>query len=406
MAQNTSPSDVIQQIELLTQSQNSKGSAISIPAEEKTKLLNAARDLVEALEAPESRLLSIALASCGQAAVRSAIAMKLFEHVPTDGTSITTEELAKLAGAEKVLVTRIMRALTVQSIFREVGEETYAHNRISKFLNHPTPQATVVGLNSTFAPFHLNLASFITSTGFRNPADPNHTLCQYTNGTQESFFDWIHTQPAKLDVFSAAMKANTEVSRLSTQKAMSTLFPANAVNGHAAGPETDQDVLIVDVGGGRGTVLTDLKEQRPDLKGRMIVQDLAGEVEGRAKEEGVEAMAYDFFQPQPIIGAHTYFFRHVFHDWPDAPCVKILERTVAAMRRGHSRIVVSDIVLPNVGAPTGPVMLDINMMTNGGMERSERQWRKLLEGVGLRIVSLKGAAVGEGTDGLIEAVLA
>ena len=46
------------------------------------------------------------------------------------------------------------------------------------------------------------------------------------------------------------------------------------------------------------------------------------------------------------------------------------------------------------------------MMTFGGSERTERQWRELLEGVGLSVVSIEQSKTGvPGSDGLIIAML-
>ena len=44
------------------------------------------------------------------------------------------------------------------------------------------------------------------------------------------------------------------------------------------------------------------------------------------------------------------------------------------------------------------------MMAIGGMERTERQWRKLLEGVGLTVVSIEQPGT-PGADGTIIAML-
>ena len=38
----------------------------------------------------------------------------------------------------------------------------------------------------------------------------------------------------------------------------------------------------------------------------MIVQDLAKEIDGRALSEGVEGMAYDFMEPQPVKGIYPF----------------------------------------------------------------------------------------------------
>jgi len=53
-----------------------------------------------------------------------------------------------------------------------------------------------------------------------------------------------------------------------------------------------------------------------------------------------------------------------------------------------------DIVVPEVGASLFTCMMDVSMMAFGGMERTERQWRGLLEGAGLRVVGIEGPRVG------------
>lgn len=76
------------------------------------------------------------------------------------------------------------------------------------------------------------------------------------------------------------------------------------------------------------------------------------------------------------------------------------------MTPGHSRIVILDQVVPDIEAPAFSSMMDISMMTFGGMERTERQWRELISGVGLTVVRVEGPIKGKlSGDGVIEAVL-
>lgn len=56
-----------------------------------------------------------------------------------------------------------------------------------------------------------------------------------------------------------------------------------------------------------------------------------------------------------------------------------------------------------MGASALSSLLDINMIPLAGIERTDGHWRKLLEGVGLRILDIKVTSMG---DGIIEAVLA
>ena len=88
----------------------------------------------------------------------------------------------------------------------------------------------------------------------------------------------------------------------------------------------------------------------------------------------------------------------------DDKCRIILKHTAEAMRRGHSRVLINDWVLPNQGSPLHPATMDINMMAFSlGMERTERQWNALLSSAGFKIVKIWG--VGLEVESLIEAVL-
>ena len=47
-----------------------------------------------------------------------------------------------------------------------------------------------------------------------------------------------------------------------------------------------------------------------------------------------------------------------------------------------------DQILPNTGTPAIASLMDASMMTFGGIKGKERQWREMLEGVGLSVISL------------------
>ena len=125
---------------------------------------------------------------------------------------------------------------------------------------------------------------------------------QYVYKTDLSFFQWIQTKPKAFERFSSSMAADTQFNRASIQACISQLFPENKEIDTRATLPGDEQVLLVDVGGGRGQILNSLRTQRPDLRGRLIVQDLPQEIQGREPAEGVEAMSHDFFTPQPIQG--------------------------------------------------------------------------------------------------------
>lgn len=62
-------------------------------------------------------------------------------------------------------------------------------------------------------------------------------------------------------------------------------------------------VTVVDVGGGLGHGLLEIKDKYPDMKGRLVLQDLPNTIEQAGDGQGVfEPTAHDFFTPQPVKG--------------------------------------------------------------------------------------------------------
>lgn len=106
--------------------------------------------------------------------------------------------------------------------------------------------------------------------------------------------------------------------------------------------------LLVDVGGGQGYWTQQLRQSlsKQDISGRLIVQDLPHVIKAH---EGIETMAYDFFTPQPIVGARFYFYKQILHNWRDEKAVKILGNVANAMESGSSKLLITDFVLPERG---------------------------------------------------------
>jgi hypothetical protein len=59
------------------------------------------------------------------------------------------------------------------------------------------------------------------------------------------------------------------------------------------------------------------------------------------------------------------------------------------MDKDYSRLLINDYVLPDTGVDLHPALLDIMMMSLcSGLERTEKQWRALLDSIGLEIVKI------------------
>lgn len=88
------------------------------------------------------------------------------------------------------------------------------------------------------------------------------------------------------------------------------------------------------------------------------------------------------------LDASYYYLRNALHDHPDVACITLLQNTKSAMSP-KSTIFIDEKVLPNVGAPLKTVQLDISMMASlAGRERSEGDWKKIVEAAELKIAEL------------------
>ena len=75
------------------------------------------------------------------------------------------------------------------------------------------------------------------------------------------------------------------------------------------------------------------------------------------------------------------------------------------MTAHNSKLVIVDVVVAGAGATPFTAMMDTSMIVHGGMERTEKQWRILLDGAGLEVESIEGPKPGSVTgDSVIVAV--
>ena len=119
------------------------------------------------------------------------------------------------------------------------------------------------------------------------------------------------------------------------------------------------DVLLVDVGGGRGHDVEKFKETFRGVLGRLVLQDLPGVIENIDNlGASIERVPLGFTTPQPVHGARAYFLHSIMHDWSDAKCVLILQHLSKAMRKGYSKISIHKAVLPDQAADPRMTALD------------------------------------------------
>ncbi|PWY74271.1 S-adenosyl-L-methionine-dependent methyltransferase [Aspergillus heteromorphus CBS 117.55] len=260
-------------------------------------------------------------------------------------------------------------------------------DRVAAVLGRPLvgPPAGVAAtapqqLPEEYSPAMLRAHEFLRQQGWQHDirlrSNP-YTLVHDCEG--QTMFEHISQSPARATRLNDAMVAEDSL------LAEIGLYPFAQALGPLAHPDTP---TIIDVGGGRGHILKQLRTSLPDLPGRFILQDRASVLADNGPDmtaHAIEPMAHDFFQPQPVQGALVYYIRRVLHDWPDDEVRQILTHLAAAMDRETSRILITETIIPEVGATATNAYMDLTMMTFGGRERTAKHFAQLLDLAGLRL---------------------
>lgn len=99
-----------------------------------------------------------------------------------------------------------------------------------------------------------------------------------------------------------------------------------------------------------------------------------------------------------------YFLRHIFHDWPDRACVKILKQTVEAMGK-DSTLLICDQVVDDEASPQA-TLYDIDMWSLfGGKERNRSEWEALFRSADERLYIKKVWTTAEAPTTMLEVCL-
>jgi O-methyltransferase domain len=226
------------------------------------------------------------------------------------------------------------------------------------------------------------LPEFFEKRGCNCPEDAYDSPFQYAMDTKLHLFDWLAANPVHQHAFNVTMSLR---SQQGAEAKWFETFPVEPLLKQS--PESG--VFLVDIGGSIGHHLIEFKESYPNAPGKLIVQDIAPVIDSIVRlPEGIESMVYDFFEPQPVKQAKIYFLSHILHDWPDKQAKIILQQIRGAMN-AESVLLMSEAVMPEKGVPFVPAVMDLTMMAAfSSLERTEAQFKKLLQDAGLELVKV------------------
>ncbi|MER5766607.1 methyltransferase [Streptomyces sp. NPDC001985] len=288
--------------------------------------------------------------------------------------------LARATGTHPPALRRLLRFLASVGVVHDEGDDHFSLTGLGGHL-----RANAAGSLRAVALHHGGPTERASWGELLHSVRSGGTAFEYAYG--ESVYAYLAGRPAAAEVFDRAMDA------------LAGPVAADVVEAYDfTGRE-----LIVDVGGGKGGLLTAILRANPAARGIVfdapqVIDGTRGAVNGAGLAGRCRCAGGDFFDEVPA-GGDVYLLKSVIHNWDDDRAGRILRNCRRAMAPDAVLLLV-EIVLPGRVRPglasrtaTG---CDLNMLVHtGGRERTGDEYRALLDSAGLSLRRIVPAQSGE-----------
>ena len=285
----------------------------------------------------------------------------------------TARELSQATKTHSLSLGRFLRALVGLGIFTEDEKGGFHHTPLSETLRSEPVRAWAVMLGAPFIwrPWGELYEAVVTG----RPA--------FERIFGSNLFDHLAAHPDDSSIFDAAMSSHSTM--------ISTLLAAY---------DFSRFDRIVDVGGGRGELLLGILSAYPKLQG--VLYDLPTVVAGVAAAgtgpvaSRCEVVGGDFFKRVPE-GADAYVLKQIIHSWNAEDASRILKNCRRAIKNDGTLLIMGDVLRQSSKPdPNGGLMDMMMLVLSPGQERTEEEYRALLEHAGFsltRVIPTPGPSI-------------
>jgi hypothetical protein len=282
-----------------------------------------------------------------------------------------SDELAKLVGADAGALYRLLRALAGVGIFRETEPGSFELTPLASCLRSDVPDSLQAVAILYGEPWHRAAwSSVVHSVRTAQPA--------FDHVAGEPIFEHLQKHPDLAATFDQAM----------------TNFSSMASGAVLAAYDFTGIRKLVDVAGGHGSLLAAILKANPQMRG--VLFDMPTVIDGARRKQHLEQAGVadrcelvggDFFKDVP--GGDACLMKHIIHDWSDDHALKILKNCRRALP-ADGRLLLVEMVIPPGNEPHFGKLLDLEMlvMTQGGRERTETEYRSLLAKAGFQLTRI------------------
>jgi ubiquinone/menaquinone biosynthesis C-methylase UbiE len=280
----------------------------------------------------------------------------------TDGPK-SVDDLARMSETHAPSLYRLMRALAAVGIFSETNGKCFELTPMAECLKTGAMRPVALMFHSDWHDKAWDNLLYGVKTG----------EAAFDNAHGMPLFEWFKENPSAAKIYNEAnaLKAGN------SHRIIVDAYDFSGIN------------TLTDVGGGTGALLAEILNAYPSMHG--VVADISSVVrqaKTKIQATGLGArcttVECDFFNAIPA-GSDAYLMSHILHDWNDTQCKTILNNCHKAMQSG-SRLLIVEAVIPAGNEFSIGKLLDLEVFVmGGGRERTEAEFRNLLESCGFQL---------------------
>ncbi|KAL9625056.1 MAG: hypothetical protein Q9160_000785 [Pyrenula sp. 1 TL-2023] len=326
-------------------------------------LLRELQELIVSAETPDETATRVALYPLQTSVARVGHDLKIFETLTSSGPK-SLEELQEMTKAHP----------NTLGLIGETDANRFEANKTCQ--NLATPEASTISQHffDNGNILFQEMPDFLRKNNYEDVTDGKATVFQTALQTDLGNYAWFSQHPEYRESLIKFMAIQ--------QAVRDRWMDEYPIERDTQGLDPNAP-LFVDIGGNVGHYCAKFKKVFPTVPGRVILQDLPSTLENALQTPGVEALAHDFFEPQPIKGAKIYHLGWILHNWNDAKSKLILRQITSAMT-AQSVLLINDITRPEAEVPMFVASLDLVMLcAHGSQERTMKEWTDILSDVGL-----------------------
>lgn len=283
----------------------------------------------------------------------------------------SSKDLAHAVGANADALYRVMRALSTMGVFQEVDGKAFIQTPASDMLRSDHPQSLKAIVSFIPDPLHFHCYANLMHSVKTGETTPEPTF-------GKPIFEYLRNDPEEAAIFNAAMVNLTQM----------------FIPGILKAYDFSGTQILVDVGGGHGSVLGSILQKYPHIKG--ILFDMEHVTRGAKPylqtlgvADRCDIQSGDFFKSVPA-GGDTYIMKNIIHDWDDEKSILILKNIGQALKNTKGgKVLLLEIVIGFGADPPLGKWADIEMLAlPGGRERTEQEFRELFDAAGFRLTRI------------------